>query len=105
MILYGLKTCDTCRKAMKSLPDAAFVDVRIQGIPVETLTRALDHFGPKLVNTRSKTWRELGAKDRERPQIDLLLAYPALMKRPLIVVDDQMWLGWTPETQVALGVA
>jgi len=104
MILYGLKTCDTCRKALKSLPDATFIDVRLQGVPIDSLTQALDVFGAKLVNTRSTTWRELDAKTRAQPPIELLLAHPALMKRPLIVTGDQMWLGWTPETRAALGI-
>lgn len=103
MILYGLKTCDTCRKALKSLPDAGFCDVRAQGIPHETLSRALEEFGSSLVNTRSTTWRELGDADRARAPLDLLVRYPALMKRPLIVRGEQMWLGWTPQTRAALG--
>jgi len=104
MILYGLKTCDTCRKAMKSLPGTQFVDVRGQGVPPDILTRALDVFGAKLVNARSTTWRELGESDRARPPLELLQQYPALMKRPLIVKGDQMWLGWTPETRAGLGL-
>ena len=28
MLIYGLKNCDTCRKAIKALPDAQLVDVR-----------------------------------------------------------------------------
>jgi arsenate reductase len=28
MELYGLKNCDTCRKALKELPNATLVDVR-----------------------------------------------------------------------------
>jgi len=103
MILYGLKTCDTCRKALKLLPDAQFADVRAQGIPLDTLSRALDVFGAKLVNTRSTSWRALGENDRLRPPLELLQQHPALMKRPLIVDGDGMWLGWTPETRAALG--
>ena len=52
MIIYGLKTCDTCRKARKALPAATFVDVREEGLPGEVLDRALALFGDKLVNTR-----------------------------------------------------
>ena len=104
MILYGLKTCDTCRKALKSLTDAQFVDVRNNGVPPEVLTRALDLFGAALVNTRSTTWREMDAATRAHLPLDLLQQHPTLMKRPLIVNGDQMWLGWTAETRAALGV-
>lgn len=106
MILYGLKTCDTCRKALKSLPEAEFVDVRTDGVPAARLAAAYERFGAALLNTRSTTWRGLSDADRAAPPLDLLAAHPALMKRPLIVDDaDRLHLGWTPETRAALGVA
>ena len=104
MLLYGLKTCDTCRKALKLLPNAEFVDVRVQGVPAELLARALKVFGAPLLNTRSTTWRELSETERTRPPLELLAQYPALMKRPLIVEGDNMWLGWTPQTRASLGL-
>ena len=103
MILYGLKSCDTSREALKVLPEAVFVDVRAQGVPGDTLAKAADQFGAQLVNARSTTWRELSPQERQRPALELLEAYPTLMKRPLIVKGDQMLLGWTPQTQEALG--
>lgn len=104
MDLYGLKTCDTCRKALKVLPNTTFVDVRAQGVPDEILTRALDLFGADLLNTRSTTWRALSTDDRARPAAELLKDHPTLMKRPLIVSDQNMWLGWSPATRTALGL-
>jgi len=104
VFLYGLKTCDTCRKALKLLPQAGFVDIRAQGVPNDIMARALNIFGSGLVNTRSTTWRGLGASERARAPSELLAAHPTLMKRPLIVQGGQMWLGWTPETRAALGV-
>ena len=104
MIIYGLKTCDTCRKARKALPAATFVDVREEGVPAEILGRALAQFGDKLVNTRSTTWRGLSEEERAGAPLDLLAAHPALMKRPLIVGDDEMHLGWDAATRGALGV-
>ncbi|MEO9651478.1 MAG: ArsC/Spx/MgsR family protein [Roseobacter sp.] len=105
MQLYGLKNCDTCRKAMKALPRAQLVDVRKDGVPTETLQCAFQVFGPALLNTRSTTWRGLEENERSKPPLELLLAHPALMKRPLIVVGDDMYLGWTPDVQAALGAA
>lgn len=104
MIIYGLKTCDTCRKALKSLPDAEFVDVRAQGVPEDLRRRALAQFQGALVNTRSTTWRQLDADQRARPPLDLLAEHPTLMKRPLIVDGDRLWLGWGADTRAALGV-
>lgn len=104
MRLYGLKTCDTCRKALKSLPDAEFVDVRAQGVPTEVLAQALERFGDGLLNTRSTTWRGLDAAERARPVLDLMADHPTLMKRPLIDTGTEMYLGWTPRTRSALGI-
>ena len=106
MHIYGLKNCDTCRKALKSLPDAVLVDVRDTPIPAELLHRAYGQFAEKLVNGRSTTWRTLSAEDRTRPPLDVLRDHPALMKRPLIVgANGEMWLGWTRDVQLALGIA
>lgn len=104
MEIYGIKTCDTCRKAIKALPNAAFVDVRADGVPDDVMARALDAFGEKLVNTRSTTWRGLSPEQRLEHPVALLAAHPTLMKRPLIVDGDTMHLGWTKEVQNALGV-
>lgn len=104
MRLYGLKNCDTCRKALKSLPQAVFVDVRTDGVGDEVLAAALEAFGDALVNTRSTTWRNLDEAERALPPDEVLKKHPALMKRPLIVANDAMYLGWTPETQKNLGV-
>ncbi|WP_299504226.1 ArsC/Spx/MgsR family protein [uncultured Roseobacter sp.] len=104
MRFYGLKTCDTCRKALKTLPEAEFIDVRADGVPEAVLQAALEQFGDALMNTRSTTWRGLDATEREKPPAELLKAHPTLMKRPLIVTESGMHLGWTPATQQALGV-
>ena len=102
MKIYGLSNCDTCRRARKSLPDAEFIDVRVDGISADELQTALDTFGDKLVNTRSTTWRGLNEDERKRPALELLQSHPALMKRPLIDVSGKLYLGWTPEVQAAL---
>ncbi|KAA8607304.1 arsenate reductase [Salipiger aestuarii] len=102
MKLYGLKNCDTCRKAAKDLTGAQFVDVRNDGVPADLMAAAYERFGDRLVNTRSTTWRGLSETDRKRPALDLLAQHPTLMKRPLIVDGDKMWLGWDKTVQAAL---
>lgn len=104
MHLYGLSTCDTCRKARKALPAADFIDVRADGVPDAVLEAALARFGDKLVNTRSTTWRGLDEAERARPPLDLLRAHPTLMKRPLVVDGDRMVLGFDKAAQADLGL-
>ena len=105
MKLYGLKNCDTCRKALKSLDGVALVDVRADGVSDAVLRQALSEFGEALVNKRSTTWRNLSEEERKIEAFDLLQAHPSLMKRPLIERDGALFLGWTKETQQGLGVA
>lgn len=102
MEIYGLKTCDTCRKAAKALPEAQLVDIRNDPLPETLRAKALDRFGAALVNRRSTTWRGLSEEQRARPAETLLALHPALMKRPLIVAGDAMYLGWDGETRAAL---
>ncbi|MEM6887240.1 MAG: ArsC/Spx/MgsR family protein [Pseudomonadota bacterium] len=105
MQLFGLKTCDTCRKARKALPQAQFIDVRDHGVPAKMLVRAHSLFGAALLNTRSTTWRDLKAAERALPPVELLKTHPTAMKRPLVVVGDRMYLGWSPEVRQALEVS
>ena len=105
ILIYGLKNCDSCRKARRALPGARFVDLRAEGVPAAVLARAHAAFGAALVNRRSATWRTLGAAERTRPPLALLAAHPALMKRPLIEADGRLLLGWNAQTRQSLGLA
>ena len=102
MRLYGLKTCDTCRKALKALGEAEFVDVRAEGVPGDVMARAWEAFGMKLLNTRSTTWRGLSEAERAAEPLALLADHPALMKRPLIEAGGNLYLGWDKAVQDAL---
>jgi len=105
MRIYGLKTCDTCRAAMRALEGAEFVDVRAEPLDAAVLARFLDAFGAALVNRRSTTWRGLSEAEREAAPEVLLAAHPALMKRPVIEDGSALYLGWDAEVRAALGVA
>ncbi|QFU09405.1 putative reductase [Rhodobacteraceae bacterium THAF1] len=107
MRLFGLKTCDTCRKALKSLRDAGheveFIDLRADGVPQGVVERFHDAFGEELVNRRSTTWRELSDAERDDEAVPLIVAHPSVMKRP--VIEDDMgglYLGWTADVQSKL---
>ena len=109
MKLYGLKTCDTCRKALKALEAAgyevALVDVRADGVPAGTLAGWLATHGDALINTRSTTWRGLDEATRARAGTDpegLLSEHPTLIKRPVIEADGQTHVGWAKGVQEAL---
>ncbi|WP_421704783.1 arsenate reductase family protein [Aliiroseovarius sp.] len=98
MRIWGLKSCDTCRKAVKELTGAGhepdYVDVRADGVEGADLERFFAEFGEALVNRRSTTWRGLSEEDRERPPVELLSAHPTLMKRPVVEAGGVLTLGW-----------
>ncbi|SEQ61102.1 arsenate reductase family protein [Thalassovita taeanensis] len=104
MNIYGLKNCDTCRKALKLLEGAVLIDIRSTPMPDDLRARAMAEFGDDLLNTRSTTWRGLDAAARARPMAELLAEYPALMKRPLIEdAKGRLYLGWSKDMQGRLG--
>ncbi|CAM4071993.1 arsenate reductase family protein [Palleronia rufa] len=106
MELYGLKTCDTCRKAVKDLENAGksvrFVDIRAEGLPRTELMRFHAAFGDALVNRRSTTWRGLAQDRRAGDPVALIAAHPALMKRPVIDDGGVLHLGWGQDVRAAL---
>ena len=106
MRFFGLKTCDTCRKALKQLAAAGHepqvIDVRADGVSDVDRAAILAAFGDRAINMRSTTWRELSADERGRTADDLLRDYPTLMKRPVIEHDGQWYQGWTKDTEAAL---
>ncbi|RUO44314.1 ArsC family reductase [Aliidiomarina taiwanensis] len=103
MTLFGIKNCDTVRKARRWLDNAniqyQFHDVREQPLTAETLQNWLDQVGEKtLLNTRSTTWRNLPEEDKgERTPtrtIQLLQDHPTLMKRPVLVHEGKVEVGF-----------
>jgi arsenate reductase (glutaredoxin) len=103
IVLYGIKSCDSCRKARKFLEANGltfrFHDLREAGVDAALLERWIDVHGPDtLVNRRSTTWRELDAKDRERAGggdlLRLLMEYPTLIKRPILQAPNACIAGF-----------
>jgi arsenate reductase-like glutaredoxin family protein len=106
MVVYGLKTCDTVRKALAALSGAGHAaqlrDVRAEPLAPAEWAWLASAFGERLVNRASTTWRSLGPETRALPVTELLARHPAAMKRPVIVRDGQLWLGWGKEVQAAV---
>ena len=108
--IYGLKNCDTCKKAVKWLQSDGvaydFVDIRAEAGLADRVPVWLDAVGAKvLINTRSTTWRGLDEAHRARAESDaagLLIENPTLIKRPVIEQDQRTMVGWTADVQKAL---
>ncbi|WP_417488268.1 arsenate reductase family protein [Maricaulis sp.] len=110
LTVYGLKSCDSCKKAVSALAAAglthAFVDIREEADRVVKVPDWLDAVGAKaLVNTRSTTWRNMAEEDREIAADDpagVLIANPTLIKRPVIEAGSTILVGWSPDSLDAL---
>jgi arsenate reductase (glutaredoxin) len=106
MILYGISTCDSCKKALKALEAAGqpvtFRDIRATPLTAGEIERIVQEFGSRAVNAQSTSYRSfndfLKASDPEAQ----ILAQPTVMKRPVIQDGDHWYLGWDDATQEAL---
>ncbi|MEM9725519.1 MAG: ArsC/Spx/MgsR family protein [Pseudomonadota bacterium] len=112
LTLYGLKTCDSCKKALKALEAAGaparLVDIRAEADLAVKAPAWLAAVGQEaLLNTRSTTWRGLSDAEKASATGDgaagLLIANPTLIKRPVIeAADGRVFVGWSKETAAAL---
>ncbi len=111
--LYGIKNCDTCRKALKTLSaaglDHEYHDFRLDGLPAEDLDKWLAELGwEKLLNKRGTTWRNLSddIKNSVNETIarDLMLENPTLIKRPVFDTPKGIIVGFTKTEQALLGL-
>ena len=106
MILYGLSTCDTTKKALKALQkagkDVVFRDVRAQPLTSAEIDAILTEFGDRAVNKQSTTYRGFSDFLRESEADAQIAAQPTVMKRP-IVQDGAVWyLGWDDAIEAKL---
>jgi Spx/MgsR family transcriptional regulator len=111
VILYGIKNCDTVRKARRWLAkhrvDYRFHDLRSDGLDHDQLDAWIEDLGwEHLLNRRGTTWRQLPAEAREPLDAararKLMLEYPAIIKRPLLAIDTAHYLGFSDERYASL---
>ena len=104
IILYGLKNCDTCRKATKwaeaeGIP-YTFTDFKKDGLDPAKLESWINAVGwETLLNKRSTTWRGLSDDEKQNPTSEtakaLMRKHPTLIKRPVIESDTGVSVGFT----------
>ena len=112
LTLYGIPNCDKCRAAQKWFSaqglEFRFHDLRTDGLNTGLVDDWLTQVGYKaLINTRSKTWRNL--PDTSRKQLnnstarELVLEYPTLIKRPLLDTGSALMVGYDEDAWAKLG--
>ncbi|PWW00450.1 Spx/MgsR family transcriptional regulator [Hoeflea marina] len=104
--IYGIKTCDTMKKARAWLADHGvahdFHDYKAAGIDRDQLGRWCAEAGWQTVlNRAGTTFRKL--PDSEKQDLDqdkaiaLMLAQPSMIKRPVLEADGRLLIGFKPE--------
>ncbi len=106
MILYGISTCDTCKKAIKALQaagkDVVFRDVRADPLTAAEIDLIVAEFGDRVINKQSTTYRGFGEYLRVSDPEAQIAAQPAVMKRPVIQDGAKWYLGWDSVTEAML---
>jgi arsenate reductase (glutaredoxin) len=106
MIVYGISTCDSCKKAIKALERAGhavtFQDIRRDPLTEAQIDRFVADFGDRLINRQSTTYRSFSDFLKASETEAQIAAQPTAMKRPLIDDGTKLWLGWDAEIEAAL---
>lgn len=101
--LYGIKNCDTIKKALKWLEaegvEYQFHDFRKDGLDADQLKGWVSELGwDVLLNKRSTTWRQLTDTIKnnidETSAIEVMLGNPAIIKRPVLDTGAERKVGF-----------
>ena len=104
--LYGIKNCDTIRKARRWLAqqdiEYCFHDFRTDGISEELLAPWIGELGwEQLLNRRGTTWRRLPETQRNTIDRDsamkIMLSQPTIIKRPVLDTGKTRHIGFSEE--------
>jgi arsenate reductase-like glutaredoxin family protein len=107
--IYHLGTCNTCQRILKELQPTA--DVILQDIKEEAMTaaqleemHALSGSYEALFSKRARLYREKDLKNQNLTEEDFkkyILEHYTFLKRPVILVDEQIFIGNTAKTVAA----
>jgi Spx/MgsR family transcriptional regulator len=111
--IYGIKNCDTMKKARAWLEKHgvvyAFHDYKSNGIDRDRLDQWAGAVGwETLLNRAGTTFRKLPDKDKtsisEKKAIALMLAQPSMIKRPIVEGDGVLVAGFKPDAWQTAGI-
>lgn len=113
--IYGIKNCSTMKKAFDKLTmlglDYEFFDYKKQVINKPTLANWVETVGiDKIMNTKGTTYRKLS--DAQKAQmnqdvdaaLDMMIAQPSMIKRPIVVSDNELIIGFDEAAFEKLGM-
>ena len=105
--IFYLKTCDTCKRILKQIKSAIgeenFNSFTLQEIKSNPITAKqlnelykMTHSYEALFNKRAKKYRAMDLKNQHLTEKDyqqLLLEEYTFLKRPVVIVDDKIFVG------------
>lgn len=109
--IYGIKNCDTMKKAMAWLTAQGvafeFIDYKKAGVAEAHLPDWNARAGWELLlNKRGLMWKKLSEEERfavdEQKALKLMAQYPALIKRPVLDTGSRLLVGFSEETYAEL---
>jgi arsenate reductase len=109
--LFGIKNCDTIKKARKWLNskgiDYNFHDFRVDGIDKKQINAWLTQVEwQTLLNTRGSTWRKLPEDQRKwinkTGAVKLMLEQAAIIKRPVLSVKNKIHVGFKEDVYMEI---
>jgi arsenate reductase-like glutaredoxin family protein len=107
--IYYLKTCDTCRRILKEINTEGFIlqEIKLEPITVKQLEeiRALTNSYEVLFSRRSKKYTAMDLKNQVLSETDykqLILNEYTFLKRPVIIVENKIFVGNAKKTIDAL---
>lgn len=104
--VYGIKNCDTMKKAFGWLEangiEYTFVDYKRPASPLNTYpTGSIGPVGKKLLNTRGLMWKKLTEEERadmnQTKAHKVMETYPSIIKRPVLDTGKKLLVGFDPE--------
>ena len=105
--VYGIKNCDTVKKALVYLNDRdvnyQFIDFRKNPISQQVLIKMVESVGWELlINKRSTTYRSLSEEEKSNINYDLVLKLPTLIKRPVLIQGEKTIIGFSEQQYAKL---
>ncbi|NVJ51946.1 MAG: arsenate reductase [Gammaproteobacteria bacterium] len=106
MKIYGIKNCDTMKKAFKFFAqhqlDYEFIDYKKQGIDAQLAAKFIKAIPLQtLINQRGTTWRKLDDATKENLNQEtaatLMMEHTSIVKRPIIEFNQQYEVGFNSE--------
>lgn len=99
--VYYLKTCSTCIRILKELnlpSEYTLQDIKTEEITVKQLEhmKSLSGNYESLFSKRSKLYKDMDLKNQdltERDYKNYILEHYTFLSRPVIIMDDQIFIG------------